>query len=279
MPIGAPERETFDRLTGGSAVADVVARCVRAVTTFMKGRTLLEFMNSDEVQRSDDLKGPYITLPLPVPDEGLFRYGATPDLLWLLASDHDESFTHRELARQTEYSLNAVNQAIEALEAVGWVEVTPTAHGNEVHIDQDALVKPDDPILRIPQSEFHRPVRELTQRLRDELAGVEGVVLYGSVARGDADRSSDLDLFVLVSEDAPRNQRLAHDIESEFESRQFDGQRYTPHVLVDSPATVTSGDDQYDAIFREGIVLHGSDALSRVRHSVLSTSGGSADGG
>lgn len=233
-------------------------------------------MNPNTVRRlsdgQNDPDGPYIKLPLPAPDERLFRYGATGDLLWLLVSEPDRAFSHRELARRTDFSLNAVNHAIEALEAVGWVEVTPTGAGNEVRIAPDALEVPDDPVLRIPQREFHEPVRALAERLEEELDDVEGMVLHGSVATGDADRSSDVDLFVLVSENAPRNQRLAHEVESEFESRTFDGQRYEPHVIVNSPATVTLGDEQYEAIFREGIVLAGSGELSELRESVLSES-------
>lgn len=266
---------------GGGGVAGLCEYWRRAQASLLRLRTLLEFMNSNTVQTSEDsAEGTYLKLPLPVPDGDLFRYGATPDLLRVLVSEPDESFSHRELSRRTDYSLNAVNQAIGALEAVGWIDVTVTEQGNEVRIDREALVKPDDPILRIPQSEFHRPVRELVERLGDELDGVEGVVVYGSVARGDADRNSDIDLFVLVSENGPRNQRLAHDVESEFSSREFDGQRYTPHVLVDSPATVAPDDDQYEAVFREGLVLQESEALSRLRRSVLSTpdSEGSVDG-
>lgn len=233
-------------------------------------------MNSKKVRSlsdgQNDPDGPYLKLPLPAPDERLFRYGATGDLLWLLVSEPERSFSHRELARRTDFSLNAVNHAIDALEAVGWVEVTHTGAGNEVRIDPDALEAPADPVLHVPQSEFHEPVRALAERLEEELEGVEGMVLHGSVTRGDADRSSDIDLFVLVSENAPRNQRLAHEVESEFESRTFDGQRYVPHVIVDSPATVTLGDEQYETIFREGIVLAGSEELSELRESVLSGS-------
>jgi predicted nucleotidyltransferase len=75
--------------------------------------------------------------------------------------------------------------------------------------------------LRIPPTEFHRPVRTATERLAEKLDGVVGVVLYGSVARGEADRRSDIDLWVAVRADRPSNQRAASRVESELESRRL----------------------------------------------------------
>lgn len=69
------------------------------------------------------------------------------------------------------------------------------------------MTKPDEPVLRIPQEEFHEPVRTALDRLQTELDAVQGVVLFGSVARGQADRQSDIDLWVLVEDDRGEQHR------------------------------------------------------------------------
>ena len=51
-----------------------------------------------------------------------------------------------------------------------------------------------------------RALGELKQRLFDE-CDVETLVLYGSVARGEADEESDMDLLVLTSDPRSRPER------------------------------------------------------------------------
>ncbi|WP_390884655.1 nucleotidyltransferase domain-containing protein [Halapricum hydrolyticum] len=119
------------------------------------------------------------------------------------------------------------------------------------------------------QSEFHRPVRDLQSGLRTELEDVRGIVLFGSVARGDADRQSDVDCFVLVEEQQALGQQTAYDIVESLQNRRYDGDRYTFHVLVESVETTSQYGDRLREIFAEGLTLFETETLRNVKQEVL----------
>lgn len=90
----------------------------------------------------------------------------------------------------------------------------------------------------------------------DELVGV---VLFGSVARGEADRASDIDLLVIVDEDRSEARRTVQSVVSELEDQQFEGNRYTLQPLVESTDSVQRIGDQLRPQFDDAITLVGSD--------------------
>jgi predicted nucleotidyltransferase len=60
------------------------------------------------------------------------------------------------------------------------------------------------------------------------------VVLSGSVARGEADRASDIDVEVIVENDLLEARRDLQEVRKEIENRRFDGDRYNIQLLVES---------------------------------------------
>lgn len=138
-----------------------------------------------------------------------------------------------------------------------------------VHINCDRLSRPDDPLLQIPQSEFQTPVRTAVNDILDKLDNVIGIVLYGSVARGDADRRSDIDLWVLVEEDRMANQRTANRVRQDLEDKEFDTGRYAYEIDVEAlPAVPNYADDLRD-ILSDGIVVHGTEKFDTVRNMIF----------
>lgn len=67
--------------------------------------------------------------------------------------------------------------------------------------------------LRIPQPEFHPVVFALLFSLEGEYGWdrIESIAVYGSVARGDADDESDVDVFFVVSDDVNTNEIVTND--------------------------------------------------------------------
>lgn len=224
-------------------------------------------MNSETV-RSGQTSGAYVRLPVPVGDPDAFRHGATADILHVLIDNPERAFTNRELRRVTGRGLSGVNAAVDALEALGVIDVDRSGRANAVQIDPEMFVKPDDPVTTIPQPEYHAPVRELLSRLEERIAEDVGVVLFGSVARGTADRTSDIDLFVVVEEDRMQAQREAHAIEQEIAEERFGGERYEAHIVVE-PRESAAGHDQIGEIFAEGLTLRDSPALDAVKQEVF----------
>ena len=209
-----------------------------------------------------------VQLPVPTPAAGLFKYKATGDVLNLLVDNPYEAFTIRELSRLTDHSTYSVKSAVDVLEANDIVVTESDGNQRPVRINRDRLSKPNDPILRIPQHEFHEPIRTALERIRDKLDGVRGVLLFGSVARGQADRQSDIDLWVLV-EDSSGDQHRANEVAKELGQERFDGDRYEFQILTESLDTVQGYTDQLGEIFTEGITLHDSEALRTVKSEVL----------
>ena len=100
-----------------------------------------------------------------------------------------------------------------------------------VSVDPARLQK-DDPILAIERPEFHDPVRTFVEEVRsaldetDDIEATVGIVLFGSVARGEADRRSDIDPFVVVDGDRTGARRCVTDVVGDLRERRFGGDRF-----------------------------------------------------
>jgi len=213
-------------------------------------------------------EGTYVRFPVPLGDPDAFRYGATTDIIHLLVDNPDREFTNRELHRVTDRGLSGVNAAVDVLEALGVVSVDRSGRANGVQIDPAMLVKADDPITTIPQAEYHTPVRTIVTELNEQLSQEIGIVLFGSVARGTADRTSDIDLFVVVDNNRRQAQREAHHIEREIANTSIDGDRYEAHIIVE-PSASAGSHDQIGEVLTEGLTLRDSPALRIVKKEVF----------
>jgi predicted nucleotidyltransferase len=235
----------------------------------------------------DETQQVSVNLPIPAPAPDLFRHTATNDLLQLLVDNPYEQFTIRELGRLTDNAAQSVKRAVDILEANGIVVVEATGNRRLVGINRTRVTKPDDPVLRIPQPEFHSPVRVALDRLHDELETVDGVLVFGSVARGRADRQSDIDLWVLANDraDQHRANELAKELGQERfgdtsktgRGRRYDrvttgqGDRYEFQILVETPESARAQSDRLEDVFADAITLVDSDTLRDLKHEVMSS--------
>ena len=167
--------------------------------------------------------------------------------------------------------MGSVNTAVDTLETLGVITVDQSGRANAVRMDAEMLVKADDPVTTIPQSEYHAPVRAILTSLEKRIGDDVGVVLFGSVARGTADRTSDIDLVVVVDEERMHVQREAHTVEQEIADEQFDGDRYEAHIIVE-PKGSAENHDRISEILIEGLTLRDSQALDAVKQGVMSRS-------
>jgi len=208
-----------------------------------------------------------IELQYPFPGDRVFRYQAMQDVLDILIDQPYATYSMSELANLTGANQGTISKAVRLLSELDVVETEPDGRTQQVRINRERLTKPD-PILSIPQAEFHQPVRAFLERLQDQLDELVGVVLFGSVARGEADRTSDIDLLVIVDEDRTAARRTVQSVVSELEDQRFEGNRYTYQPLVESTDSVQRIGDQLRPQFDGGITLVGSDQLSELRTEV-----------
>jgi predicted nucleotidyltransferase len=226
-------------------------------------------MNSKTVQSMAGFDRAHVCIPAPVSNPDIFRHDATAVILHLLFDNPERQFTNRELHRLTGKGLGNVNAAVQDLESLGVVRIDRTGRANQVQLDSSKVCSPDEPVLMIPQPEYHEPVRTIITEVCDRVGDDAGIVLFGSVARGDADRLSDIDVFVVVEGDRMAAQRAAHSIEDDIASERFDGERFEPHIVVETPESAASH-DQIREVLTEGITLRANSALEAVKAEVFS---------
>jgi predicted nucleotidyltransferase len=76
-----------------------------------------------------------------------------------------------------------------------------------------------------------------------------GVVLFGSVARGTADRRSDIDLIIIVDGNLIHGRRIYTTLARDLDDESFDGNRYDFEILVETPETAVTHSQQLSEIF------------------------------
>jgi predicted nucleotidyltransferase len=204
----------------------------------------------------------------------VFRIGAADTILRLLVDAHEGEFTIPELVDATGTARSTVWRAVDLLDTIGAVHIRETPQRNYVSIDPSRLHK-DDPILAIDQPEFHAPIRAFVTRVQDavaEAAAVDdllGILVFGSVARGEADRRSDIDLFVVVDGDRTSARRLVTDVVGQLGEQRFDGDRFDFEPYVESAESAQRAGPKLREIFDEGITVYGGDRLQSVRKAVF----------
>ncbi|MFC6954890.1 nucleotidyltransferase domain-containing protein [Halorubellus litoreus] len=221
-------------------------------------------------------QGINICVDVPSSSDGtVFRIEAADEILRLLADAHETEFTIPELVDATGVTRSTVWRAVELLESISAVQVRETPQRNYVSIHPERLQK-NDPLLAIEQPEFRAPIREFVDRTvdavgaTDEVEDIEGVLVFGSVARGEADRRSDIDLFVVVRGDRTTARRTITDVVSELEDERFDGDRFEFEPYVETTESATRAGSKLQEIFQEGITVYGGDELTDLRKAVFS---------
>jgi len=205
----------------------------------------------------------------------VFRLSAADEILDLLADAHETEFSIPELVDATGAARSTVWRAVDLLDEIGVVRVRETPQRNYISIDPERLQK-DDPILAIEQPEFHDPIRAFVERVRDafdesdDIDDLVGIVVFGSVARGEADRRSDIDLFVVVEGDRTSARRRTTDVVSDLSEERFDGDRFAFEPYAESVDSARRAGAKLREIFEEGITVVGSERLQSIRKAAFS---------
>ena len=216
-----------------------------------------------------DTSGTLISLSLPPSDTDLFKHKATSDILLFLSNHRFSEFSLRELAGQIGHSHQSVRRAVDVLSSNDLVVDSPEGNKRLIQINSDQLSIPDEPILRIPQSEYHNPVNTAVRKLQENLSDVVAIILYGSVARGEADRRSDIDLWVLTRESRAENQREANTIGRDLEEMSFDGDRYDYDIDVETVQAIPTYTEDIRDIVVSGIPVYKTSDFDTVEALLL----------
>lgn len=191
------------------------------------------------------------------------------DILELLYRNPHETFGVRELRDVTGHGAQTVDTALTLFIKVDLIETQRTGNKKLISINRDRVQKPDDPILEIPQEKFRTPVKAFLDELQDDVENLVGVLLFGSVARGGADRASDIDLFIVVEGELMAARRTIQDIRQTISERSFEENRYKFQVMVESLDSAGQHGEKLQTIFSEGITLYQTDPLENLRRGVL----------
>ena len=212
-----------------------------------------------------------VEIHLPLPEEQIFRYEAMDDILEITAHNPTTEFSNRDLQTLTGFGGPSVSKALTLLTTLGVITRRDVGRKTLYQINADHLQESDDPLLEIPQSTFRHPLRRFRDRVTGEISSIVGIVCFGSVARGEADRVSDIDLFVLTNEDDElvAARRAVSSIKADLEAQSIDGQRYEFEIFVESPDSARRRGADLRPIFQEGVELYTTESLQHVKKDIF----------
>lgn len=194
-----------------------------------------------------------------------------------------------ELAKRLDRSVQTVYDHLESLRETGFIKRVGKRHGKtrpetlytasefghvfaafdgELMEQNVALTRAHKTVLsvlRVPQPEFHPLLLSYVFTSPNDWQGVKAVAVYGSVARGDADENSDIDVFHVVEDggevlDAAKRSLLV-ETQLQFAPRRLLSPAwFTEHELEEGRA---AGSQFLRNVFDEAIPLYDPDGVFR----------------
>jgi predicted nucleotidyltransferase len=191
--------------------------------------------------------------------ENVFRYAVARDILLFLGKNRYKQFTISDIARNLDIRPNTGNlrRALQALVLAGLLDEKKEGRGKFLKIKEDVILYPEDPYVQIRQVEFREVVRDIVEKVKRDRRVVK-VILFGGVARGTADRMSDID-FLVVSKDVmvieTKTSKIAHNCRT---GKMFDERYGISFRVIDVEELKKPRGFVKDALL-EGIVLYERD--------------------
>lgn len=211
-----------------------------------------------------------VLLPIPLGEDKVFRNQATDDILELLYRNPHEEFGVRQLREITGHGAQTVDTALNLLNQLNLTQTQREGNKKLTSINRSRIQKPDDPILEVPQEEFRDPVKAFSDKVKAEHRdNLVGILLFGSVARGEADRASDIDIQVIIQDNLLESRRDIHDIRQKVEKSKFEGERYEFQIMVESVETSEQYGEKLQQIFSEAVTLYSTHQLEELRQVIL----------
>lgn len=210
-----------------------------------------------------------ISIDLPLPEQRVFSSETVPEILELLVNNPYQEFSKSQLQELTGRGWSSIQSGVDVLESLDLIDLRVDGKKNLIGLNTEKVDKPSDPIFSIPQDSFIEPVRRFKEKVLSELDYVSGILVFGSVARGEADRASDIDILVVVEDELTSARRKVTDIVSELEEEGIEGDRYEFEALVESVETTEKRGERIRNIFSEGLVLHRTKKLEKLKEDVF----------
>jgi predicted nucleotidyltransferase len=191
----------------------------------------------------------------------------TLKVVGLYTTDYEVSLHLREIARQTKVDVKAVQLQLKRLETTNILASIPKGRNKEYSL------RLDDPIAKyyVMMAEAFATVICLANNfvikkvVSEIVSKIEGtVVLFGSFARGDARKNSDIDLFVISDEGLQARTKNMVDDASDLIGRKIS-------LKTANPEQFSQGLDDADPLIREvvsnHVVLRGIDEFCEIMWS------------
>lgn len=111
-------------------------------------------------------------------------------------------------------------------------------------------------IWSVPQTEFHKYLDEFWCEIQGELEKINGLMVYGSVARGDARKDSDIDILIISSDKVLEDKYEAKVVgEKMFMAKVFSREEFEESLEEDSSFALST--------IKEGITIYDPDGFLR----------------
>lgn len=162
----------------------------------------------------------------------------------------------RELAREIGYSPTYVIEALRKLESLGILLRRRVGQASIYEMNEESYLYREmvSPVLAAER----KMTPEIMGRFFDELGGaLKKIIVFGSLARGEAGPDSDVDLILVVREDLDREDIEEHALMKALEASTEFGVAIEAFIFSESEyeKKLRSGKGMWEAIRREGIEI------------------------
>ena len=141
-------------------------------------------------------------------------------LLSLFLTNPKTKFYVRELERETNENINSVRKELDNLEKISFLIKERSANAVYYHVNENFLFYRELRSIIKKTNPYHHLLSELKDDIKSKFSQLASIVLFGSFARDEINKDSDIDLIVIAG-NLPKDWRKRDKIALEIEKNGF----------------------------------------------------------